>query len=189
MRWSRENEFNAIIDRASRGSGVPVAIIKAVIAAESGFDPDAIRVEDFLFTPPPSDWPPGVTRDASRGLMQVLCWRARELGYSGPCKGLFDPELNITLGTRLLALNAARLGSWPAAISAYNGGIRPALGYGAPLASGRFRNQDYVDRVLRYREYFATGEMPAVAMAGFGKLAVVLAALGVAAGGLFRRGR
>lgn len=179
--WSNESDYDILVNRAATRTGVPMGLIKAVIAAESSFRPDAIRVEDFTGREPPSDWPEGVTRDASRGLMQVLCWRARWLGYQGDCDGLFDPATNIALGARLLAINAARLGSWPAAVSAYNGGIRPELGYGKKI-DGRFRNQGYVDRVMRYWVYFDTGEMPT--QAGFGTLAL-LAVLGVAAAGFF----
>lgn len=156
-RWANEDRYNGIVAQASARHGVPVSLIKAIIAAESAFDPGAIRHEDFSRRTPPSDWPEGVTKDASRGLMQVLCWRAQWLGYSGDCDGLFDPYTNIMAGTKLLATNAAQLGSWTDAISAYNGGMRPELGYGQKR-SGRYANQKYVDRVSCYWRYFETGE-------------------------------
>lgn len=172
-RWARERDYDGIVANAAGSFGVPASLIKAVIAAESGFKPDAVRVE----SDPKSDWPAGVTSDASRGLMQLLCWRARELGYQGSCDGLFEPHVNIMLGTRLLSLNYARTGAWPNAISAYNGGVRPELGFGARMPNGKFRNESYVDRVMTYWDYFEAGEMPAEAGAGkLGLLALVVGA-------------
>lgn len=179
-RWRNENRYDRIIKAAASRYGVPDSLIKAVIAAESGFEPGAVREEDFTGRTPPSDWPPDVVKDASRGLMQVLCWRARWLGFMGDCDRLFEPYTNIMLGTQLLAWNYAKLGTWEGAISAYNGGLRPHLGYGEPLASGKYRNQDYVDRVGRYWLYFETGQMPAGADDGRAGLLAVLGVLAVA---------
>jgi soluble lytic murein transglycosylase-like protein len=136
--------------------GVPAAIIRAVIAVESGGNPLAERKE------------PG--GESSRGLMQLLLGTARSLGYTGPPEGLFDPAVNVRLGTAYLWQLYQRAGDWPGAISAYNGGWRPSLGFGRRLgrpmvvclardaegrcirsrraAAGEFANQPYVDRVL-----------------------------------------
>lgn len=180
--WTNQNAYDGIINSASIRYGVPVSIIKGVIAAESGFQADAKREEDFSNRRPPSDWPPGVTVDASRGLMQVLCWRARTLGHAGSCDALYDPYTNINLGVKLLAQLHAQTGSWSDAISAYNGGLRPELGFGAQRG-GRYRNQDYVDRVNRYATYFTTGEMPPEG--GFALKAGLGALAGVALLGFF----
>jgi hypothetical protein len=159
--FAREDRYDAQVWAAASRYQVPPGLIKAVIAAESSFEPDAERVEDFTGRSPPSDWPAGVTKDASRGLMQLLCWRARTLGFEGGCDtALYEPGTNIDLGTKLLAINYAILGSWSDAVSAYNGGVRPHLGYGRRLADGEYRNQAYVDRVLGYWRYFRTGEPP-----------------------------
>lgn len=180
MKWKNEHAYDPIIAQAAAAFGVPASLVKAVIAAESGFRPDAVRMEDFSGPDrkPPSDWPPGVNRDASRGLMQLLCWRARELGYQAPCEGLFEPHTNIMLGTRLLSLNRSLAGTWANAVSAYNGGIRPELGFGSPTLDGKYRNQAYVDRVMRHWAYFETGDDPAGASWGVGRLAL----LGILAG-------
>ena len=173
-RWANEDKYNTLIERASTRYGVPVPIIKGIIAAESGFKPAAIRIEPT----PASDWPPGVTSDASRGLMQILLWRAQELGLQGSGETLMDPATNIDLGTKLLSINYSILGSYPDAISAYNGGIRPELGYGRVLADGAYRNQTYVDRVNRYTAYFITGVPPAdgaVSLAGIGTVGIIAA--------------
>jgi soluble lytic murein transglycosylase-like protein len=138
--------------------GVPAQLIRAIIIVESGGNPLAIRQE------------PG--GEASRGLMQLLLSTARSLGYNGPPDGLFDPALNVKLGTAYLWRLYQRLGDWQAVISAYNGGIRPELGFGARVTRrvtvclardaktgrcirartalpGEFGNQPYVDKVLK----------------------------------------
>lgn len=175
--WPNEDRYDALVRAASGRYGVPASLVKGVIAAESSFQPAAYRAE----TARASDWPAGVTSDASRGLMQLLYWRAQEMGYIGSPDGLYDPATSIELGTKLLAVNAAILGSWDGAISAYNGGIRPELCYGK-LGAGcaQFRNQAYVDRVKSYWYYFETGKMPA---AGFALPGIIIGALAVALAG------
>lgn len=150
---------------------VPVPIIKAVIAQESRYDPRAIRGEPHL-------------ADASRGLMQLLYGTAKTLGYGGGAEGLFDPGVSTYYGTKLLAENFARAGNWPAAISAYNGGFRPSLGFGSKATApvrvclarddrgvclkwrdvkvGEFGNQEHVDRVMAFARQYE-GESLAVA--------------------------
>ena len=88
---------------------VEPALVLAVIHMESGGDPDAFRVE------------PAVV-DASFGLMQLLLGTARGLGFAQAPKYLFDPPVNVELGTRLLALNTTQHGSPWLALIAYNGG-------------------------------------------------------------------
>ncbi len=172
-RWPFEHVYDAQVGNAAGRYGVPASLVKGIIAAESAFRADAYRKESTAA----SDWPAGVTEDASRGLMQLLYWRAQDLGYRGGAEGLHDPATNIELGTKLLAINKAQLGTWDRAISAYNGGIRPDLGFGIPLPSGAFRNQEYVNRVRNYWHYFETGEWTAGAATG--GLVLALAFLGV----------
>ena len=165
--FPREKDFEREIAAAHRAFPmVPVNIIKAIIAAESGFDPQAFRAEPQL-------------KDASRGLMQLLFTTAKSVGYAGRPDGLFLPAVNIYYGTKHLANLVMQLREWDRAISAYNGGLRPELGFGAraprPLricraraasgqcvrwetvAAGQFANQAYVDRVRRYHRYFVKG--------------------------------
>lgn len=154
MRWSRERDFDTEVQAASRATSVPFPLIKAVIAAESAFNPRAIRREaPRPSLPPTPDFPQG--GDASLGLMQLLVRTARGLGYTGTIEGLYDPLTNISLGTRLLRQNLDRAGGRVSdAISAYNGGFRPSLGFGSTLPTGQYGNQEYVSRVLGYYDYF-----------------------------------
>jgi len=157
-RWANEDTYNALISAASAKYRVPVALIKAVIAQESGFVPTAFRNEPQI-------------KDASRGLMQVLYKTAQAMGYKGTADGLFDPAISLEYGTRYLAdlLNNAASHGWnlDSAISAYNaGGSADRAGdgkrstnrkdgrvsEGGALAS--FVNQPYVNTILSNYSYF-----------------------------------
>lgn len=83
-------------------------LVKAVISAESGWNPTAYRAEPQI-------------NDASYGLMQILLATARGLQPSVTAEQLADPSVNIALGTRYLAQQLNRFG-YPAALAAYNGG-------------------------------------------------------------------
>lgn len=94
--------------------GVPYTWVKAVAGAESDYNPNAYRNEPYI-------------NDASRGLMQILFKTATGLGYLGSEDGLYDPETNINLGSKLLAENIRRYGeNFERVYSAYNSG-RPDL--------------------------------------------------------------
>ncbi len=169
-RWAHENTFDDAVLTAQRAfPSVPVSVIKGVIAAESGFRQDAIRGEPQR-------------GDASYGLMQLTYNTARALGYGGTRENLLIPAINIYYGTKLLADLYSKLRDWDAVFSAYNGGIRPELGFGGRLTGsrskriclrwsqvvpgqcekwhtvqpGEFANVAYVDKVKRHTAYFAT---------------------------------
>jgi hypothetical protein len=155
--------FASEIRDASRTTQVPVALIKAIIAAESSWNPRAFRIEAKL-------------GDASRGLMQLLYQTALNLGFKGEpgptdktqlglylvdlLPGLYQPRSNIQLGAQLLAANLRQAkptrGSTPldVAISAYNAGfsgVRPGDAKRVTNEPGAaIINQDYVSRVLKY---------------------------------------
>lgn len=157
-RWARQDDYDAEVYAESASSGVPVSLIKATIAAESAFNPQAFREEAPRSSlPPTQDFPQG--GDASYGLMQILSRTARALHYTGSLGGLFNPRENIRLGAKLLRDNLART-NWDVAdsVSAYNGGFRPQLGYGERSPSGNYANQAYVDRVIGYADYFRQWE-------------------------------
>lgn len=90
-----------IIAKASRRYGVEIGLIKAVIKAESDFNPNA------------------VSHAGARGLMQLMPATARSLGVSDS----FDPEQNVMAGTRFLKDLLDRYnGNLDSTLAAYNWG-------------------------------------------------------------------
>lgn len=93
--------LDPIIAKASRRYGVDVGLIKAVIKAESDFNPQA------------------VSHAGARGLMQLMPATARSLGVNDS----FDPEQNVMAGTRFLGNLLQRYnGDLDSALAAYNWG-------------------------------------------------------------------
>jgi len=82
--------YEPLLKRASTDYGVELALLKAVMAAESGFDSDAISPKGAI------------------GLMQVMPLTAERYGLLGDKnksleQKLRDPKINIRLGARYLA--------------------------------------------------------------------------------------
>lgn len=133
------NTFDPLIWQTAQRHGVDPYFVKAVVAAESSFDPKAYRAEPRI-------------NDASYGLMQTLYRTAKDMGYQGAPEGLFDPATSVEYGTKYLAHQLRRYnGSLPYAAAAYNAGTAYVDN------AGHFRNQTYVDRVMRFYQQFGGG--------------------------------
>lgn len=119
-------DFEPFIREAALRFGVEKNLVRAVIKAESNFNPQA------------------ESRAGAIGLMQLLPSTGRELGVSD----LFDPRQNIMGGTRYLAMLLDRYkGNLELALAAYNwgpGNLERGSG-GLPDETER-----YIHRVLRY---------------------------------------
>lgn len=93
--------LDPIISKAAQKYGVDAGLIKAVIKAESDFNPEA------------------VSHAGARGLMQLMPATARSLGVTDS----FDPEQNVMGGTRFLRDLLHRYnGNIDSALAAYNWG-------------------------------------------------------------------
>lgn len=106
---TKHTTFEDLITSAGERYGVPVSLIKAVIDAESSFNPNA------------------VSSAGAKGLMQLMDGTARGLGVSNP----FDPAQNIEGGTKYLSNLIQRFGGEIAMVlAAYNAGPTRIAGMG-----------------------------------------------------------
>jgi soluble lytic murein transglycosylase-like protein len=120
-----------VVTRASRRYGVEVGLIKAVIKAESNFNPKAVS-------------PVG-----AQGLMQLMPATARGLGVTDS----FDPEQNVMAGTKFLKDLLARYnGNVDKALAAYNWG--PGNVDRKPHLLPR-ETREYLVKVKEYYNQFA----------------------------------
>jgi soluble lytic murein transglycosylase-like protein len=122
--------FDGLIARYSRAYDVEPALVKAVVAAESNFEIEAI------------------SRVGAQGLMQLMPATARAMGVEEP----FEPQENLKGGIRYLRAMLDRYGDVRRALAAYNAGPEAVDQYGGipPYPE----TQAYVKRVLNYyRDY------------------------------------
>ncbi len=128
------DRYRPAIDRIAKLHGVDRALVRAVIHAESAFNPQAR------------------SRVGAQGLMQLMPQTAAELGVSNP----FDPEQNIEGGVRYLAMLLERYDKdMRLATAAYNAGPGAVQEYGGvpPYAE----TQAYVKRIaILQRRYQAS---------------------------------
>ncbi len=120
------SRYDPLIARAARRHGLPPALVKAVVRAESNFEPAA------------------VSHKGAQGLMQLMPATAASLGVRDP----LHPEENVRGGARYLREMIDRYGSWNQALAAYNAGPTAVDRYGG-IPPYR-ETQEYVKRVLHY---------------------------------------
>jgi soluble lytic murein transglycosylase len=126
-----EKELDPVITRHSRHHRLHPALIRAVIKAESDFDPMA------------------VSRAGAVGLMQLMPQTAVRMDVHD----LYNPEDNVAGGTKYLRQLLDRFhGNLPLALAAYNAGEHVVDRYQSlpPIQETR----QYVGRVLKYYNRF-----------------------------------
>ncbi len=97
-------KIDAMVEAAAKRHGVELALVKAVVAAESAYDPQA------------------VSRVGALGLMQIMPGTGADYGVSERQK-LFDPETNLDTGTRHLKRLLGKYNNdYGRVIMAYNAG-------------------------------------------------------------------
>ena len=122
-----EHDFDHYIAEASKKHGVSFPLVKAIIKAESDFNPKAI------------------SRKGALGLMQIMPENLEILQISDP----FDPWENIMGGTRYFKMMLKRFdGKLPLSLAAYNAG---------PTAVDRYQSippfketENYIEKVMMY---------------------------------------
>jgi soluble lytic murein transglycosylase-like protein len=121
-----QHTFDSLIAYTARSYGVDPALVKAVVAAESNFQVDA------------------VSRAGAQGLMQLMPATAQTLGVRAP----MEPVENIEGGVRYLREMLDRYGDVTRALAAYNAGPTAVDRYqGVPPYP---ETKAYVKRVLNY---------------------------------------
>jgi soluble lytic murein transglycosylase-like protein len=124
-------EFAQIINSLSTEYGVDKSLIKAVIHAESGYNPNAVS-------------PKG-----AKGLMQLMPKTAQDLKVCDT----FNPKDNIRGGVRYLRfLLDTFKGDVSLALAAYNAGLSRVSRYGGTFEETR----NYVAKVLSYQKLIKT---------------------------------
>jgi soluble lytic murein transglycosylase-like protein len=126
--------FSDLIDEAAGHANVSPALLRAVIAVESAFDPKA------------------VSRKGAQGLMQLLPATARRYGVHRP----FDPRDNLRGGASYIRDLLKRYGNdLELALAAYNAGENAVDRHGRTIPPFP-ETQAYVPAVLRfYRRFLA----------------------------------
>jgi len=134
MRASDPSRFDEIISEMAARYGVEKQLVRAVIKAESDFQPWA------------------VSRRGAMGLMQLM----PETAARHRVRNIFDPRENIEGGVKHLRKLLVRYrGNVVKALAAYNAGEAAVDGFGGlpPISETR----DYVRRVLSLRREYLLG--------------------------------
>jgi soluble lytic murein transglycosylase-like protein len=120
-------EYEQLIQSSAAKYGVSAALVKAVIQAESGYNPNA------------------VSRAGASGLMQLMPGTAKQLKVADA----FNPKQNVDGGVRYLKfLLDTFKGDVSLALAAYNAGMGKVAKYGGIPPYEETRT--YVSRVLSY---------------------------------------
>ena len=123
--------YDTLIRECSQRHGVDFALVKAIIRAESDFDPEAIS-------------PKG-----AQGLMQLMPETAKKLSVFDP----FNPKDNIEGGVKYLKYLLKRFDhNLPLSLAAYNAGETTVSQSGA--VPGYPETTDYVTKVLQYHHEY-----------------------------------
>jgi len=126
-----EHLYHPIIIQTSSHYQVDPAIVKAIIMAESGYNPRAI------------------SKAGAKGLMQLMPETAQDLGV----ENVFNPQQNISGGVRYFKQLVNRFnGDFKLALAAYNAGSTTVRHYqGVPPFKA---TQHYIKKVFKYYQLY-----------------------------------
>ena len=128
-----DKKYDHIIKNLCRKYRIDTALVKAVIRAESAFDPYAI------------------SKKGAQGLMQLMPHKARELNVDDP----FHPRENLQGGISYLSTLLNKFNrNVRFALAAYNAGENVVMEKnGVPPYK---ETQNYIEKVLRFKKYYQT---------------------------------
>jgi hypothetical protein len=135
------SKFEPLIEREAISSGLEPALVKAVIAVESSFEPTAVSPKGAL------------------GLMQVIPGTGARYGVTADRRRsaeqkLLDPSINVRAGTRYLRdLLAMFDGNRTLALAAYNAGEDAVQRYGRRVPPYP-ETRDYVKLVEQFYAFY-----------------------------------
>ncbi|HOP48282.1 MAG TPA: lytic transglycosylase domain-containing protein [Desulfobacteraceae bacterium] len=130
-RKKAEQFFAPIIIQVANKHDIDPDLIKAIIMAESGYNPQAI------------------SKKGAKGLMQLMPKTAEALGV----EDIFNPAHNINGGVKYFKQLLKKFkGDIKMALAAYNAGIRRVKEYQGipPIGATRY----YIEKVFEYYQYY-----------------------------------
>lgn len=134
--------FTPLIEQHAKLRGLDPALVKAVVAVESAFDPQAVSPKGAI------------------GLMQVVPETAKRYGLVPDARRtieqkLMDPVTNVRIGTRYLADLLKRFeNDLTLALAGYNAGEQAVERYGRRVPPYR-ETRAYVTIVQQFRDFYA----------------------------------
>jgi len=131
FRHNKEHLFHPFILQAASRHDIDPALVKAIIMAESGYNPNAI------------------SKRGAKGLMQLMPSTAEALGV----EDVFNPEQNISGGVRYFKKLVNRFdGDIKLALAAYNAGSKIVRHYQGipPYKSTHY----YIEKVFKYYKQY-----------------------------------
>lgn len=124
---ANKRRFTPLIRQVARLYRLETALVHAVVAAESAYDPNAVSTAGAV------------------GLMQLMPQTARRYGV----KNRRDPLQNVLGGVRYLRDLLLQFNELPLALAAYNAGEKAVVKYGHRIPPYP-ETRDYVRKVLNY---------------------------------------
>ena len=140
-------KYETLLEQAARDYSLEPALLKAIMAAESGFNPTAVSPKGAL------------------GLMQLMPATAERYGVAGDNKKtigqkLFDPKTNIRLGARYLRdLRAMFPGKQDLVIASYNAGEGAVQKYRNTIPPYP-ETRNYVQLVTQFYQFYQPIQNP-----------------------------
>ncbi len=132
-----DSKFSNIITQHANLNNLPYNMVKAIIKAESDFNPAC------------------TSHAGAQGLMQLMPGTAKLMGVKNP----FDPADNIMGGTKYFRQMLNTFKSTELAIAAYNAGPTTVMKAGRRIPNIK-ETQNYVKKVLFYYSMFSQNSRP-----------------------------